>query len=416
MRIRGLRWIIAALLFVETLLAYLDLQELSVLAPVLAKELGIDDSEYAFITQAFLAAYTITFLLGGFVIDKLGVRRGLGASIFCWSVANALHALARTGQELAIYRFLLGLVYPGAFLAAARAVSEWYPVQERALVYGIYVSGATVGSIIAYPAVIWMSTTWDWHTPFWVTGAAGVILSAIWFAVYRKPEEHPWITEQEREYVKTGRAAEQSDGGGLWSWRELLKTRTLWAVGIGRFIGDSTWMFYVLWLAKFLTDSQGLSIQQVGRIGWIPFLFADIGSIGGGWLSGKLIRGGMPARQARMWLLLIMALVRTFTFVLALRHPTPLLMILVSLLVMCTTAWQVNLSVMLVDTYPSRVVATAAGITTSCGTFSTVFFTRAVGWIVQRHSYRPVFFLMSALSLSAYIAVRLILGQKKERC
>ena len=412
MKVRGFRWVIAALLFVETLLAYLDLQELSVLAPVLAKELGIGNTEYAFITQAFLVAYTITFLLGGVVIDRLGVRRGLAASLFCWSVANALHGLANTGNELAFCRFLLGLAYPGAFLAAARAVSEWYPVQERAFVYGIYVSGATVGAIIAYPAVIWMTTHWNWHAPFLVTGAAGVILSGVWFAVYRRPEQHPWVTEQEREYVRVGRPEEQADAGSAGSWTALLKTRTLWAVGIGRFISDSTWMFYVLWMAKFLTDAQGLSIQQVGRIGWIPFLFADIGSIGGGWLSGRLIRGGMPPRAARIALLTVAALVRTFTFILAARYPTPLLMMLVSLFVMCTTAWQVNLSVMLVDTYPSRVVATAAGITTSCGTFSTVFFTAWVGWLVQRYSYRPVFFLMSALSLSAYIVVRLILGRK----
>ena len=137
MKIPALRWIIAGLLFVETFLAYLDLQELSVLAPILSKELGIGNQEYAFITQAFLVAYTITFLVGGLVIDKLGVRLGLGLSLFLGSAANALHALAHNGTELAAYRFLLGLFYPGAFLAAARAVSEWYPPPERAFVYGI---------------------------------------------------------------------------------------------------------------------------------------------------------------------------------------------------------------------------------------------------------------------------------------
>jgi len=415
MKLPGLRWVIAGLLFIETLLAYLDLQELSVLAPVLGKELGIGNADYAFITQAFLSAYTITFLFGGLVIDRLGVRRGLALSLFCWSIANGLHVLANTPGELAFYRFLLGLAYPGAFLAAARTVSEWYPIHERALVYGIYVSGATVGAVVAYPMVVWMSTHWSWRAPFLVTGLAGVALSVVWFIVYRRPEHHPWITDREREYVKLGRPQEQSGSGTAWSLKTLLRTRTLWAVAIGRFIGDSTWMFYVLWLPKFLTDSQGLSIEQVGRIGWIPFVFADIGSIGGGWLSGYLIRRGSPVRRARIALLTVTALVRTFTFILLMHYPTPLLIAIISLFVMSTMAWQVNLSVMLVDTFPSQVVATAAGITTSFGTFSTVFFTSGVGWLVDRYSYRPVFILMSVLSIAAYAAVRLILGKSNTK-
>lgn len=410
MKIPSLRWIIAGLLFIETFLASLDLQEMSVLAPILAKELGIGNAKYAFITQSFLVAYTITFLLGGLLIDRLGVRLGLGLSLFLWSVANAMHALAHNGNELAVYRFLLGLFYPGAFLAAARAVSEWYPAEERAFVYGIYVSGASVGALLAFPMVVWMSNHWSWQAPFLVTGSAGVALSLVWLLVYRRPEEHPWVTDRERELVRLGRSLEQ-EGELRPPWKIVIKTRVFWAVSIGRFIGDSVWMFYVLWMAKFLSDSQGLSIQEVGRIGWIPFLFADVGSIGGGWLSGRLIRRGLATRRARIILLTAATLVRVFTCLLAMRYPTPVLMILMSLFVMSTTAWQVNLSVMLVDSFPSKAVATAAGITTSCGTFSTVFFTAIVAWLVQRYSYQPVFVVMSALSLAAYIAVRLILGR-----
>src|SRR5207245_2689153 len=171
---------------------------------------GIDNKGYAFITQAFLIAYTITFLLGGIVIDRLGVRLGLGLCLFLWSAANAMHALAHNGTELAAYRFLLGLFYPGAFLAAARAVSEWYPPPERAFVYGIYVSGATVGSMVAYPMVIFLSTHWSWRAPFLVTGAAGLFLSFIWVLIYRRPEQHPWVTDRERDYVNLGRPVENA--------------------------------------------------------------------------------------------------------------------------------------------------------------------------------------------------------------
>jgi MFS transporter, ACS family, aldohexuronate transporter len=408
MKIPGLRWVIAFLLFTETLLAYLDLQEMSVLAPVLAKTIGMTNPQYAFVAQGFLVSYTVAFLLGGLVIDKLGVRWGLGASIFCWSVANALHALANTPNELAICRFLLGLAYPAAFVAAARAVSEWYPAEERALVYGISVSGATFGAIVAFPIVTWMTGHWTWRAPFLVTGGIGVLLSPVWLMVYHPPEDHPWVTERERQCVKSVSPGEGLEAG--WRWTSLLRTRPFWAVGIGRFISDSVWVFYVIWFAKFLTDAQGLSIREMGKVGWIPFLFADVGFIGGGWLSGRLIRGGMASRQARIAVLTGATLVRAFTFILVARYSTPILLFLVGIFVLCTTAWQVNLSVLLVDSYDPRILATASGFTTSFGTFSTILFTSAVGWLVQHYSYRPVFVLLSVLSVASYSAVLLILG------
>ena len=408
MKIPGFRWVIALLLFTETLLAYLDLQEMSVLAPVLAKTIGMTNSQYAFVAQGFLVSYTVAFLLGGMVIDKLGVRWGLGVSIFCWSVANALHALANTPNELAVYRFLLGLAYPAAFVAAARAVSEWYPAQERALVYGISVSGATFGAIVAFPMVASMTAYWTWRAPFLITGIIGVLLTPFWLIAYRSPEHHPWVTEQEREYVKSVNPSDKLEAG--WRWTSLLKTRPFWAVAIGRFISDSVWVFYVIWFAKFLTDSQGLSIRQMGEVGWIPFLFADIGFIGGGWLSGRLIKRGMTSRRARITVLTGVTLVRAFTFILVARYSTPVLLLLVGIFVLCTTAWQVNLSVLLVDSYDPRVLATASGFTTSFGTFSTILFTAAVGWLVQHYSYRPVFVLLSVLSVASYVAVLFILG------
>jgi ACS family hexuronate transporter-like MFS transporter len=254
-----------------------------------------------------------------------------------------------------------------------------------------------------------MTAQWTWRAPFLVTGALGILLSPIWLLVYHPPEHHPWVTEKERQYVKSVSPGERLEPG--WHWTSLLKTRTFWAVGIGRFISDSVWVFYVIWFAKFLTDAQGLSIRQMGKVGWIPFLFADIGFIGGGWLSGRLIKGGMASRPARITVLTGVTLVRAFTFILAARYSTPILLLLVGIFVLCTAAWQVNLSVLLVDSFDPRVLATASGFTTSLGTFSTILFTAAVGWIVQHYSYRPVFVLLSVLSLASYGAVVLILGR-----
>lgn len=403
------RWVIAAILFLETLLAYVDMQELAVLAPHLKTQLGVGNIEYGYITQAFLVAYTITFLFGGLLIDRWGVRRGLAVALAWWSVANMLHGFAQNPMELAICRFLLGIAYPGAFLAAARVVSEWYPPHERGLVYGIYVSGATFGAIIAYPLVTWMTVVWDWRGPFLVTGAAGLLLVGVWLFIYRSPETHPWVSEEERRYVLDHRPKEVEVPSA--PFPVLFRSRTFWAVGVGRFIADNTWVFYAMWLSKFLSEGHGLSLTEVGAIGWIPFLFADVGSIAGGWLSGRFIKQGWSPVQARMTILLAVAAVRAFSFILGFQYPLPVLIGLLSLFMMCTTAWQVNLNVMIVDKFPSRVVATAAGLTTSLGTFSSVFFTRAVAHMVENYSYRPVFVLLSILSVAGVVAVIAILGK-----
>jgi ACS family hexuronate transporter-like MFS transporter len=253
-----------------------------------------------------------------------------------------------------------------------------------------------------------MTAHWTWRAPFLVTGIIGVLLSPVWLMVYKPPEDHPWVTPKEREYVKSVSPGEKLESG--WRWTSLLKTRPFWAVAIGRFISDSVWIFYVIWFAKFLTDAQGLSVREMGKVGWIPFLFADIGFIGGGWLSGRLIKGGMASRRARIAVLTGATLVRAFTFLLIVRYSTPVLLSIVGVFVLATTAWQVNLSVLLVDSYDPRVLATASGFTTSFGTFSTILFTAAVGWLLQHYSYRPVFVLLSVLSVVSYVTVLLILG------
>ena len=142
-------------------------------------------------------------------------------------------------------------------------------MQERALVYGIYVSGSMVGAVIAYPLVVWMSLTWSWRGPFLITGLAGLLLAIVWFIVYRGPEQHPWITEKEREHVRTGRVEEDPDAASTFGFRHVLR-RGRFGGRIGRFISDSTWMFYVLWLAKFLVDAHGMSVADMaGTVGYL---------------------------------------------------------------------------------------------------------------------------------------------------
>ena len=404
------RWIIALLLFGETVLNYLDLQTLSVLAPTLTKELSLNNIQYAEIAQAFQLAYFVTFILGGWVIDKLGVRWGLALSITWWSLAAMAHGLSSHYRDLLIYRFLLGLGYPGAYLAAAKAASEWYPPQERGFVTGVYTSGATVGATVAPPLIAWLALQYSWRYAFYITGAAGIFYALVWVLLYRQPEKHPLLSASERTYILAGR--EQGPNGTV-SLRKslpfLLRNRHFWAIVLARMIGDTPWIFYVFWIPKFLTATRGLDLMAIGMIAWIPFLFADIGSLGGGWLSGRLVRRGNTPVQARLKVMFGCAAVSLFTFAIYFAPSTALVVALMSIMMLSTMAWMVNLSTIPVDVFPTAMVGTAVGLTTAGAIVGQLAFTSLIGYIVETYSYSPLFFMMSLMAPTAYVVIRLIL-------
>ncbi|NBT12079.1 MAG: MFS transporter [Planctomycetia bacterium] len=201
MRIPHLRWWIAGLLFLSTVINYVDRQTLSVLAPVLREELGITDSQYANILTAFLAAYTVMYVGSGFLVDRFGTRRSLAGFMVWWSAANMAHAFARGPWSLGGLRFLLGLGESGNFMAAFKAVSEWYPAKERAFVHGLVQSGAAIGAIVAPPVITALNAAYGWQPAFLVTGALGFVWLVLWLLLYHAPETHPFVTPEERECV-----------------------------------------------------------------------------------------------------------------------------------------------------------------------------------------------------------------------
>lgn len=405
-----IRWIIAGLIFIETVLNYLDLQTLSVLAPTLTKEMGMSNIQYSKIAQAFQIAYLITFTMGGWVIDKLGVRWGLALSITWWSLAEMACGRAGSYRELMAYRFLLGLGYPGAYLAAARAASEWYPPQERGFITGVYTSGATVGATIAPPLIAWLALRYSWQYAFYITGAAGIVYALIWVLFYRDPARHSLLSESERNYILSGREPGVRKAPPLRvTLPYLLRSRYYWAIVLGRMIGDTPWIFYVFWIPKFLNETQGMDLRAIGLVAWVPFLTADVGSLGGGWLSGWFIRRGSTPVQSRLKVMLGCALVTMFTFTIYFAPSTAVIVTLLSLMTLCTMAWMVNLSTIPVDVFPTEMVGTAVGLTTAGAIIGQLVFTYIIGHVVEAYSYTPLFFMMSLMAPTAYVVIRLIL-------
>ena len=405
-----IRWVIAGFLFIETVLNYLDLQTLSVLAPTLSKEMALTDVQYAHIAQAFQVAYLIAFLVGGRIIDKLGVRWGLSISITWWSLAEMAHALAHSDSQIMLCRFLLGLGYPGAYLAAAKAASEWYPPQERGFITGVYTSGATVGATVAPPLIAWLTLSYGWRFAFVITGAVGLAYAFAWIFIYREPSRHPWLSTSERDHILSGRQEEEKPTPPLRKTLSyLVKNRYFLAIVFGRMIGDTPWIFYVFWIPKFLDATQKMDLRAIGLVAWIPFLFADAGSLGGGWISGALIRRGMSPVKSRLAVMLCCALVSMFTFTIYFAHSSFWVIALMSLMMLSTMSWSVNLSTIPVDVFPQEVVGTAVGLTTVGAIIGQLTFSFFIGWIVATYSYGPLFFIMSFLAPLAYIVIRVVL-------
>ena len=346
-KLHNFRYVILGLLFLETILNYTDFQTLAVLAPILKGREGlqITDGDYARANLSFQVAFVLMFLLGGWVVDRLGSRWAMALAVAWWSAAEVLHGFARDPTDLMVCRFLFGFAYPGAYLAAAKVVSEWFPAKERALGTGIYTAGATVGATIAPPLIAWLFGWVGWRPVFFTIGGAGFVYLILWLIFYRTPEKNAWLTTAERDFILKGRediaTAEKSSDIPI---SQVLHDHRFWAITLGRMLGDNPWIFYVSWVPLYLNNEFHFSIKDIGLIGWIPFLFSDLGSIGGGWFSGALVRRGWPVIKARLAIMSVSACVLALTFVLGLVSSTALVIGTMSLMMFCTMAWMVNLS------------------------------------------------------------------------
>ena len=300
--IPNLRWWIAFLLFLSTVIDYISRETLSVAAPTLTRRFHLSASDYAHITAAFLAGYTIMPLLGK-LLDWLGTKRGLSMSVFWWSVIGILHAFAQGFLSLFSLRFLLGLAEGLNWPGATKAVSEWFPPSERSFAAGFFDSGSSVGAIIAVPLVALLILHFGWRTAFVCTGALGFFWVLVWQIAYHPWQRHPALGEKERQLLTSSLSAAEDQPLSS-STRSLLRYKQIWAIMLGRACTDSVWWFYVFWLPQYLVGARGFSLRLLATLGWVPFLFADLGNFFGGGTSMWLAKHGRSLTRARKTVLL----------------------------------------------------------------------------------------------------------------
>jgi ACS family hexuronate transporter-like MFS transporter len=380
-----------ALAFAATVINYLDRQTLSVVAPVLRKELGFGDIEYSRIVFAFMLAYTISNGLSGPLIDRLGTRRGYALCMLVWSAAGSMHALARSARSLGACRFLLGLGEAGNWPAAIKVVAEWFPAKERALASGIFNSGSAVGAVIAPPLVAWLVLRFGWQQAFLLVGITGFVWLIAWMAVYRTPKE-----------VALENAAPPPRP------MTLLRQRFVWSLTLSKVCFDPVWYFYIFWFPQFLNSVHQFDLARIGMFAWIPFLTADIGNLAGGGFSALLLRRGVTITAARKAAILVFATLMTSAIPAVLVRSPWWAIAFVSTATFGYTGCLANMLSLPGDRYPRNALASIWGLASMGSGFGGMVFALATGWVVDRYSYTPVFFGFGLLPLVAAAILLLI--------
>lgn len=378
----GYRWTIVALLFFATTINYLDRQVIGILAPTLQGELGWNEMDYGRIVSWFSLTYGIGLLLMGRLIDRIGVRRGFSFSIVAWSLAAMAHALMRSVAGFSFARALLGLGEAGNFPGAIKAVAEWFPKKERAFATGIFNAGSNVGAMVAPLLVPAITIAWGWQWAFIITGALGFVWLIFWLAIYRPPASHPRLEPAELAYIRSD-LEDASQSTGSLPWLRLLGHRQTWVFVVGKAMTDPVWLFYLFWLPKFLDATYGVKLSGLAAPLIAIYVFADVGSVAGGWFSSVLIKRGWTVNRGRKTALLVAALMIVPTMFAPRASSLWLAVALVSVAAAAHQWWSANLFTTVSDLMPRRAVATVVGIGGFAGALSAMASQRATGYILQ---------------------------------
>ena len=404
-RVGRFRWVVCGLLFVATTINYVDRQVIGILKPTLQGQMGWSEIDYGNIVFAFQLAYAVGLVLAGRMMDRLGTRTGFSLAIVVWSFAAMAHAWARSVAGFMAARLALGLGESGNFPASIKTVAEWFPRKERALATGIFNAGTNIGAVVAPLVVPWLTLRYGWPWAFIATGAVGFLWLALWLGLYARPEDHPRVSSEEVAYIRS----DPPDPAGQVSWLRLLEYRQTWAFALGKFMTDPVWWLYLFWMPDLLHRNYGLNLTNIGLPLVVIYLVADVGSIGGGWLSSSLIKRGWSVNAGRKTAMLICALC-VVPIVFASRASS--LWVAVALVGLATSAhqgWSANIFTTASDMFPRRAVGSVVGIGGMAGAVGGMLIAKVTGYVLQwTGSYVVIFFVAGSVYLLALGLIQLL--------
>lgn len=403
MKIKGLRWWIIGLVALGTAINYLARSSLSVAASTLFTELHITEQQYSWVIMSFQMAYTVAQSFCGYILDSIGLRIGFFIFALAWSFANMAHALAFNWQSLACFRGLLGLSEAAAIPAGIKTASEWFPSKERGVAGGLFNIGTSVGAMLAPPIVVWAIISWHWQFAFIISGGLGIIFAFMWLFLYRSPEKHQWVSDEEKEYIFSGQEkALQSDGDKRPSLLPLLKQRNFWGIAMTRFLSDPVWGTLSFWLPLYLIQVRDLPLKEIAMFAWLPFLAADIGCVAGGVLSNVLItKFHITTVNSRRIGFTIGALLMTSLSAVGFVENVYFAIALISLGGFAHQMLSTMAMTLASDLFKKNQVATVSGMAGSAAWMGQLLFTLVMGLLVHQIGYTPFFIALSILDLIA---------------
>jgi ACS family hexuronate transporter-like MFS transporter len=423
------RWFIVGLLALATTINYIDR---SVLSFTMLDEgfrrdmLGLPEGQQltpadlqrfkeqmGLVDSAFKWAYGIGFILVGWLIDRIGTRRGFSLSILIWSLAAMSVGLVRSIGGLAFARFSLGIGEAGNYPSAIKSTAEWFPQQERALATGIFNSGANIGIIVTAAVVPWLTLQYGWRSAFLLTGALGLVLLVLWLIFYYPPEEHRLLAAEELNYIRSDTSqipiSQMGDNTIAPSWFRLLGYRQTWAFVTGKVFSDPIWWFYLTWLPDFFNSNasftQKLDLKTVGIPFLVIYIVSDLGNIVFGWLSSHLLRRGFTANQARKTTMLICALCVLPVYFASVTADYRIAIGLIALATAAHQGFSINNFTLVSDVFPRQAVASVVGIGGLFGAIVGGLFAAVSGILIARVGYMPLFIFASTAYLMALIII-----------
>lgn len=394
------RWFIVAIIFVITVFSYVDRQVVSILKPILKEEFSLDDVGYALIINVFTICYALMYPISGWLVDKFGARKIMFWGVITWSLSSIGSGLARTLFPFTFFRSLLGLAEPTTYPAQIKVVTKWFSGKLRATANSISVAGGTIGSVIAPPLIAWLVLTFTWHAAFIIPGIVGIVVALVWLFLYKEPPQG---------YVQDTVSSEGISGESpTFTWGQLWTRKSLWGIVLIRFITDPVWYFILFWLPGFLMEESGLSLSQLGMVGWIPFLAASLGGIASSAWSDWMVRRGKPALRSRKVMLSYVAFLAPVILI-----PDSLgvtvTIIKFSVLAAVALSWIYTESVLIAETFPINNVASVLGIAGGFGAAGAVIFNYLIGQFMGSVGTSWIFMVMAVLHpLTLFILWKMI--------
>jgi ACS family hexuronate transporter-like MFS transporter len=399
-KVKGLRWWIIGLIMLGSSINYLTRSTLAVAAPTILQDLHISEKQYSWIGSAFQFAIMLQPVCG-YVLDVIGLKIGFALFAIAWSFINMAHALAHSWQSFAWLRGFLGLSEGSANPAGMKATAEWFPAKERGFAGGIYNIGASVGSMVAPPLVVWAILHYNWQASFVITGGMGLVWVVLWLLFYQPPERHPALSEKEKFYILSGQEKSLQSDGVRPSPVKILMQRNFWGIALPRFLADPTWGTLSFWLPLYLQRVRHLDLKQIALFAWLPFLAADFGCVFGGFVSAACQKyakiGLIDARRCAFSLGAAMMIGVGFAgFV----DNAYVAIALFSLAGFAHQTLSVTVITMASDLFKKNEVATVAGMAGTLGNGGLLVFTLLIGALVTTIGYAPFFICLSVLDLT----------------